>query len=233
MAEIGLEIKNDIATPRISVNKLAEYLTTNNPTRRLQIIKDAKQPKKFITTRYYDAREAIKEYISKEFDTGILKEATQRISEKVADTPFQEDDNFNSILALEAMGNVDVFGGEDSNFKRLSNTGNKLMNISGLDVSVNPDLLVSNSKTNKVGAVKIHISKNNILNSESLEYVSVLLYAYLQEIGHNIKEIDTNLCVSVDVFDGNYGICPKSHTRLLNRVSAACEEIVLRWRTLD
>lgn len=45
--------------PRISVNKLGEYLTEPNPSRRRRILLDQKEPKDFILPYYDPARDAI------------------------------------------------------------------------------------------------------------------------------------------------------------------------------
>lgn len=50
--------KKQPSKPRLSVNKLAEYLEASS-TRRKKIVFDAKYPEKFIVTRYKEAREAI------------------------------------------------------------------------------------------------------------------------------------------------------------------------------
>jgi hypothetical protein len=49
--------------PRISVNKLGEYMTAT-PLRRRRIIQDQKRPKDYIVPRYTEAQDAIVAYLS-------------------------------------------------------------------------------------------------------------------------------------------------------------------------
>mgnify|MGYP001374319825 CR=1 FL=1 len=213
--------------PRISVNKLAEYCEAN-PTRRKQIVQDAKNPPKFKSTRYSDARKAIIEYIC-ELNEDIIHGAISSISNKPEDTEYQISDKKSSIEALEYAIDFDyteVIQYDVSEFDR----DNIKLNIMGVEVSVYPDLILSNE--NEIGAIKIHISKEG-LTEESSKLVAVMLYIYLDEIvavkGEKAKP---HLCYSYDVFNERLTPSPISYKRRLQRLEAACEEIALWWETL-
>jgi len=65
-----------MSKPKISLNKLGEYLDAT-PSRRKRIIQDQQNPQAFKAVRYQDARECITEYISNEMldDAGLLESA--------------------------------------------------------------------------------------------------------------------------------------------------------------
>lgn len=109
---------------------------------------------------------------------------------------------------------------------------NKLIRLAGLDVSVNPDVLLTHRETGKVGGVKVHISKLNELVEPALEYVATMVKYSFIDAGIDEKKIDDNACISIDVFGSNYDKSPKSYKRSLGRIEAACEEIVLRWERI-
>lgn len=219
------------AVPRISANKLAEYIVTSNPVRRAQIVKDAKNPSAFKVVRYKDAREAIVKYLMNGFDDTILNECIKYLKSLNPNTLFEEDDIKNSILALEATKNIEV--NELVGCEIEKNTGNKLLNIKGLNISVNPDLVINNLVTGKVGSLKVHISKSNTLSDDALLYVGVLLKSYLMNDEVDEKTISDELCVAVDCFEEKYKLAPKNYKRMFGRVEAACTEFLLKWNSID
>lgn len=219
------------AVPRVSANKLAEYIVTSNPLRRAQIVKDAKSPSTFKVVRYKDAREAIVSYLMNGFNDEILNDCIEYLKSLKPNTPFEEDDINNSIFALDAASTIGI--DELSGCVIEKSVGNTLVNIAGVNVSINPDLLITNLNTNKVGALKVHISKSNTLNEEALTYVGVLIKRYLINEGIEEKKINEDLCVAVDCFEGNYKTAPKSYKRMLSRIEAACNEFLLKWNSID
>jgi hypothetical protein len=167
--------------PRISVNKLAEYLEATS-TRRKKIIYDAKYPASFIVTRYKDAKDSIETYIYNNESIDYLKTAKNIIKNKTTDTDFQENDRKLSIQLLEKLIDTDI-----SIFKKYEITSNeednKLINISGVNISVNPDLLITQKIKNKLsyGAIKLQLTKNSTLTDEGQKVVAIMLYKYLTE----------------------------------------------------
>lgn len=221
-------------TPRISVNKLAEYLEAI-PTRRKQIVKDAKYPAKFITTRYKDARDGTKHFLSSNMDEEYVLGLIERLeSIEEFDTEFQEQDINLSIQCLESLLDCDVTLLGDFRIKPFEDE-NKLVHISGVDISVNPDLVVEKEIEGKlnIGAIKLHISKTYTLTEESQKIVAVMLYnyviAYLLE-GSQVPNL--KLCCSFDLFNKTIESCPSSFKHRMKKIEAACEEISLWWDSL-
>lgn len=219
--------------PRISVNKLAEYLSSN-PTRRKKIIYDAKYPSNFIVTRYADARDFIKSYLQSGQDEDLVMSAIEDLEKRKPKTDFQEQDIALSIESLSLLLETDTSvleGCEVSSFEGK----NELVNIAGVDISVNPDLIII-KKVNgvpNVGAIKLHLSKSNFLSIESQKVVAVMLHDYTNKYLVGEGEVaKIKLSMSIDVFQQTIECSPSGFKLRMKNIEAACEEIALWWGTL-
>ena len=88
------------ADPRISINKLGEYLIAT-PSRRRAIIKEQKRPKAYMTAYYEEAEAAITEYIV----TGLIEDGAleSRAAEISARPARSEWDEHRKSLCAEAL----------------------------------------------------------------------------------------------------------------------------------
>lgn len=219
--------------PRISANKLAEYLTAN-AIRRKKIVYDAKYPSAFITTRYKDARDIIKGLIAKDHTISDISNFIADLKAKATSTDFQENDRTLSIAALEHLLSTDLTIFDDCDL-RINENYDDTVTLQGVEISVFPDLFLTKTVSGKKhsGAVKIHISKENALSEEGQNIVGVLLYMYAESFLSAKGLIpNTKLCFSLDVFNEKLHCCPVSYKARLNRIEAACEEIALWWDKL-
>lgn len=214
-------------TPRFSVNKLGEYMVAT-ASRRKRIIYDQKYPSSFIVSQYKDAREAIIKYIIKDYDESIITDAIEKIKKS---SSLKELDIENSILALKEALNNDL--PDLSSYKKTRcKDSNPKINISGLEISVNPDIIIKNN--NKVGCIKTHVIKTeqNRLTQEASLYVGVLLYQYTEANLISKTELaDPKICISIDCFGNSHETAPKAVARRLSNIQAACEEIVRAWES--
>jgi len=220
-------------TPRISANKLAEYLTANS-IRRKQIVKDAKYPAAFMVTRYKEARDIIRDFAANKYTLADVDAFIEDFKAKPTSSEFQENDRISSINALEKLKKIDL--SLLSGLKLEPNDNyDDVLKIAGVEVSVFPDIFITQVKGGKttVGALKIHITKDNALNEESQIIVGVLLYVYSEKFLSAVGSIaSTKLCFSLDVFKERLQCCPPGYKNRFNRIEAACEEIALWWDTL-
>jgi hypothetical protein len=211
--------------PRFSVNKLGEYLTAN-PSRRRRLIQDQKYPPAFITSRYKMAREAIIRFIMKGYDEAIIYDAIEEIKEST----LKEEEKENSILALNETLKTDMPDLDGVKIKRYNPKKKPKLHINGLDVSVNPDLVLQ--KNDNIGCLKVHIIKTerNRLSEEAQKLVGTLLWKYAD---HYLTDDDQppfkDYCISIDCFGNSHEIAPKSDSRRWSNIQAACEEIALIW----
>ena len=224
--------KKVVKEPRISVNKLGEYLTSNNPSRRMKILEDQKYPKdSFGPTRYKDAREAIIKYIISGYDKKILKEALVKLNKKTAFSDFEINDKENSIAVVETVlkTKLPVFKG--AKLSRYKGRNPKIVN-SNVDISIMPDIVVK--ANGKVGCLKVHIIKTHPLSSEGQKYVSTLLHQFTEEnlLDKAHPKADTKLSISIDCFGKTHEIAPTSVMRRKSKIHDACRVIEAIWKSL-
>lgn len=222
---MGVREKN----PRLSVNKLAEYMIAD-PLRRRQIVKDAKHQKPFKTGLYNESRSAITQYLGSHCDENGVLATIENLQNKEIRSDWQKDDRDNSILSLEMM--LDTELPDLSDYDIQYNEENPLVRLAGLDISVFPAVILTHKKTSKTGGIKVHISKGNELKEPALEYVSTMVKVFFIESGIKENKIDDNSCISIDVFRKAYKVAPKSYKRTLGKIEAACEEICMRWERI-
>lgn len=220
--------------PRISVNKLGEYLTAG-PTRRRSIIYNQKYPRNYIVRRYHKARTGIANYLKSGAENlEVIEGVVSHLSTLTPQTDFEAQDTNLSLQALDAFkGMADQFNLSGLHLCR--ETGpRRMLNIAGVAVSIRPDILVRGYTPRGksfVGAIKVHISKGYALNPTAGEYVSTLLRRYLEESPWSeYTMVQPQFCMVIDVFAGEVYRAPKHFIRRLGHISAACEEIQMRWQ---
>lgn len=215
---------------RISLNKLGEYLQVN-PKRRKTIVTDAKDPKVFIVKRYEAARKVARNYIVSGGDSNILQKGIENLEDKEPTSPLQEQDKLLSIESLRQLIKLKL--PDLSNFTIKSfNEKNAYLEISGVDVSINPDLIIRGELKGQkvVGAIKIHISKGNQLNKEAAKNVATLLREFVEKkVAKPHEKVYLPLCLSVDVFGNVIESASKSYKQRMSNIDYACEEIALWW----
>jgi hypothetical protein len=220
--------KND--KPRISVNKLAEYLYAK-PARRRNILTELKNPQPFIVSRYADARTAITDYLNSG-DKSIIENALKQLNQKETNSTFQVSDK---KLSFEALKKVKVSAMLNTiiDMESTSISENTLVEINGVDISVNPDLIIRHQKGQKniIGGLKINIGKTPMKN-EAQQIVALLLEDFLQNKKSDDEIISHTICYSFDVFEDKLVPGSQSKKRRKDDVLAACSEILVLWPTI-
>jgi hypothetical protein len=217
--------------PRISVNKLGEYMTAT-PLRRRRIIFDQQRPKTFIVPRYTEAQEAITKYlVGGKQDTALLASEIERLSGAPSATEWEAQRKRLCAEALERF--LDVADEIDLSDQTLSAGGNDQprLQVGGLDVSVRPEVIVratNRSGEAAGGALKLYFSKTIPLNQEGGEYIAAMVYQFVDTHvtpGH----ADSRICRVIDVFGGQFFTAPRAVARRRRELWAACEEIARAW----
>ena len=220
-----------MSKPRISVNKLGEYLTAT-PSRRKRIIEDQQQPKTFIAARYSDAREEIVDYLSNGMnDDSEILTAVKNLRISNGGSEFAEQDRQASATAiedfLEASENLDLEGFVIESGESTSST---TMEVSGVDISMRPDAILKDPESGRVvGCIKLHFPKTSPLTPQAAEYVATAMRVYLESAEEN-SVIDHSKCYVVDVPTQQVVNAPKAFKRKMHDIEAACEEIDARWK---
>lgn len=220
-----------MSDPKISLNKLGEYLTAT-PSRRRRIVQDQQDPKAFITARYSDAREAIVEFLASGMsDEDKLISVAKKLREDTSGSDFARQDRVASAEAIDNFLEVsDQVELEDLTVVPADNTSAGSIQVAGVRVSVRPDAYLKDPITGDIiGAIKLHFPKTTPLNETSSKYVASTLKVFLIE-ERGSKLVNHKKCYVVDVSTQTATSAPKSHKKNMNDISAACEEIRGRWQ---
>ena len=216
--------------PRISLNKLAEYIIAR-PGRQQTIIRDQKRPSDFIVARYHLAEEAIKNFILRP-QQNFLQNAIAAISTLEHDSDWSKQNADlcqDALIHFMTLKDRLIFDG----FTPILGSDNvPKMSISGVNVSVRPEILLSDSSNNTVGALKLYINKSHPLTDEPGKYISTVLYRYLAEVISSENCVVPGFCTVVDVFGQTVHVAPKTYKRSMADVNSACQHIAILWPAL-
>lgn len=219
-----------MVTSKISLNKLGEYMTAT-PARRRRIVEDQINPKDFIASRYSDAREKISSFIAGNIREEDLIDAAENLRNQDYDSKFIAQDKNLSADAIDDFLEISDQLPSGYIFEKVpANEVSSLM-ISGVTISIRPDVYIKNENNKLIGAIKLHFPKSNPLTTTSGEYVATALRTFMQENDSNV--IDNKLCVVVDIPSFNVISAPKAGKKRMNDIEAACEEIDARFKTKD
>lgn len=222
---------------RISVNKLGEYLTSANPSRRRTIIADQKNPATFIAARYRKAYDPIYQFlVSGGFDIEHIYNAIDNLRSSKDGSEWESNDNQNTADALESFIDIaDDFFDDNIDYLRGEHNPAKL-EIAGVEISVRPDFILHFRKKNIdcIGAIKFHFIKDEdrALSVEGSQYVGVLLYEWLRKFGTQCRTPVHGKCFVVDCFRKKVISAPANYRRRLQHIEIACEEIRNQWTTI-
>jgi hypothetical protein len=158
--------------PRISVNKLGEYLCAN-AARRRQIIVDQKNPPLVKVVRYGDAlRAMVAHLISGREDTSVLSRHLRRLNQwspGALSSDFEVQKNRDCRDAIQAFQEMAEDLRLDGLAVEAGSRHSSPLDKSGVAISVRPDVIIRDCRADAplVGAIKLHISKTGPLDDMS------------------------------------------------------------------
>jgi hypothetical protein len=220
--------------PRISVNKLGEYMTAT-PLRRRRIIYDQKRPKTFILPRYSEAQDAIAKYlIGGANDERIVLAEIERLSFAPSATEWEEQ---RKRLCIEAMQHfLEMNDGIDLEGWTATTGGNDQprLQVGGLEISVRPEVILRGA--DRVGepvggAIKLYFSKTIPLSQDGGSYIATTLHQFVDAHVESGRA-DPRHCRVIDVFAGKVFSASRANIRRRNDLLAACEEIARAWEVV-
>lgn len=197
--------------------------------RRRRIIEDQIAPKDFIAARYSDARESIVNCISGKISEDELAQIAENLRNKEYDSKFTSQDKNLSADAIDGFLEISDQIPDYYTFEKVPANEKSTLEISGVDVSIRPDVLIKNDNNEVVGALKLHFPKSNPLTPVSGEYVATVLKTFVQEV--TSTPVDHKLCIVVDVPSSNVFPAPKAGKKRMIDIEAACEEINAQWKS--
>ncbi|MFO1491086.1 MAG: hypothetical protein U1F87_09290 [Kiritimatiellia bacterium] len=219
--------------PRISVNKLGEYIVAS-PARRKRIIYDQKFPQKFITARYADAQQFITEYLAQtNRHTSYIAAAISQLMSIPARSEWEEQNNALCAGALEHFIEVeDKLTSQEFSYTPLNPLAQASCTIANVEISIRPELEVvinQGKKLGQCGIVKLAFSKTNPITADVGDTTASLLHHYCESTMAKGSLISRDMCMLVDVFGEKVVSAPKSFKRRMKDVEAACQEIDALW----
>lgn len=221
--------------PRVSINKLGEYMSVS-AARRRRIIKDQKFPKPFKAARYKLAREAMNHFIkSGADDETIIQDCIADLNLSPSGSSFADQDRDLSVEALDCFLDISDQVSLDGLSVAEEPDLDTRLDIAGVSVSVYPDIIVTqNGRAGKmkVGVRKLYLAKTHPLTLEAGQYVGAILLSYIDEHLSHLGTPDHRLCEVVDVFAGEIIVASKAVKKRRSDVEAACQEIAARWATI-
>lgn len=212
---------------RISLNALAEYMTSP-PGRRRAIVLDQKRPKAFQVAYYSDAERAIAASWSNSLDESRLDRVVDALRRKPVGKAWDQARQESTIQAIHSFREM-VRQGAVPQLPGVRAVGGhaKPLVIGGLSVSIRPELLSTSDSTG--GGVKFYLSKSTPLTAERGAYAGALLHMYFTSTSGPAETIDPKSCYVVDVFAQSSFSAPKSFRRHRRDIDAACSEIAAIW----
>jgi hypothetical protein len=216
--------------PRISANKLGEYLVSP-PLRRRDIIERQKYPCTFIGAYYEPARATIVDYLLGHVDRAGLLGRTEALVAAEHPSSWAQHQAHGCAEAvlrfLDLEPHLDLRGMTPVHVPE-----HAALDVEGVRISVYPDLVlegVDHRGRRQVGALKLHFPKAHPHTETSAEYVATLLRLHAQRFMLSRGHVSEHACLVIDVFSGRIVSAPRGHVRRFRDIGAACDEIRRAW----
>lgn len=218
-------------TPRVSVNKLGQYLTAS-PARRKHIIHGQKNPPDPRYLRYTEAAAAIVDFLCNGREESTLRYHQRRLLNAAPESDY---DAHRLALCAEALQRFLVSANELALTHAVASPAEAelpAMELAGVTISVRPEVVlrsVDRHGNMRSGVLKLYFSKHHPLDERSGQYIATVLQAHAEKHLQQLGPVDHRLVRVFDVFAGKVYVAPKARTRRLGDVTLACEEIAARW----
>lgn len=220
--------------PRISVNKLAEYMGAKGGRQR-QILRDQKFPTDYKGMYYREAAEAISKCIVSNLeDTACLDKALavlgQMSPEKIG-TQRRINCNMDAIETFQSM--LDLVDLQSATPTYGEHAPEKLQ-IQNVEISVRPEIILKGKgKSGKtlVGCLKLHFPRTHPLEDDGAGYVSALLQEYCKTHLHD-DEAYGPYCFVIDVGAKTVHPGVKATSLRMKDVVNDCRNIAALWPTI-
>ncbi|EGJ19622.1 hypothetical protein RSWS8N_15719 [Cereibacter sphaeroides WS8N] len=221
--------------PRISLNKLAEFMTAT-PARQRRIIRDQKFPPAYQVVYYREAQEAVSSALASELSNlAVVERQIDILNQQAPDSVGTQRRLAANVDALEAfMEMVDriSFGGARP---RLGENDAPKLRMRNVDISVRPEIiLVAEGRSGPlVGAMKVHFPKTNPLDDRTAGYVSALLQEWATANLHEEGQVSGLFCSVIDIGSRCHHEGVRATRQRLRDLEEACETIHALWPTIS
>jgi hypothetical protein len=223
-------------TPRISVNKLAEFMGAKGARQR-QILHDQKYPTDYKGMYHKEAAEAIARVIANGLEDmspvdNAVNLLNQAKPEKIG-TQRRVSANLDALDTFKLM--LDKI---ESRVKGLTlSLGGQSpprLTIHGVDVSVRPEIIVHGTgKSGRLcGALKIHFPRTFPLSADSAGNVSAVLQEWCKSYMPDDGNVAAAFCFVIDVGSQEVYDGAKATVARMKNVRADCQNIAALWPTI-
>lgn len=226
-----------IADPKISANKLAEYLV-KKAARQRKILADRKYPDEdfSIGTYHRESLEAVTHFVAGgAVDTGIITNSLNILEQKDTSsigTARRVNANIDALKKFEDMlDEIDLKGGEPE----LAPQKAENLVFYGVSISVRPEIILRGTGPKGkqlIGAIKFSMTTGFRHNEESAGYVSAMVQEHLKRSVIGDEIVYSPYCQVIDV--GGQAIFPgvKSTLQRLRDIEAECQNIAVLWPSI-
>ena len=219
--------------PRISINKLGEYVTAR-PRRRRRVIHDQKYPPTFQVTRYNQAQSAMTKFFANAGDDKLILETKDALANAEPKSTWDAErirscnqalDSFLEFYDPTLIEGYEIEVGDPHPPK---------LEVAGVQISVRPDIILrgTDRKGNStVGAIKFYIAKTKPLDQESGSIIATSVHQYIDHFSSDETKAPPKASMVVDVFAQKIYHAPRAYISRRKDIEAACEEVARAWST--
>ncbi|WP_345274007.1 hypothetical protein [Flaviramulus aquimarinus] len=216
----------------ISVNQFADFSNASEASKR-RIIKQQKDPNKFMVAWYQLPKARIKKSIENNCDLEPIVKGIEELKQRIPKKPRQVLDRTVSLEALNRYASIklpDLL--KSVPYEIIKKVECKSIFLNGVEIIISPDVIFRIKANGKIylGAVKVHISKNNVFDNIQSRYISSLINKYLKEVvAKEDEEVLEELCLSIDVFGEKVISVPKNLSKSLAEIEVICANVKSVW----
>ncbi len=223
-------------TPRISVNKLAEYIVSKGGRQR-QILRDQKFPTDYKGPYYKEASEPIGKVLADNLEdltpiSRAIAVLNQMQPEKIG-TQRRINSNIDALESFESMLDKIDFQGATPSLGAHAPEKLKLQNVI---ISVRPEIILrGKGKANKklIGGMKLHFPRTFRLNEDAAGYVSAIVQEYFKTHFSDDGEPYGPYCSVLDIGSQSVFAGVKSTAQRMKDVAAECRNIADLWPAIQ
>jgi hypothetical protein len=223
-----------INDPRISVNKLAEYMVSK-AARQRKLLRDRKYPDPDFQMGMYhkEASEAIAAYLTGDHLSTQNIDAQIQIIKQQNPGKIGTQRRLNSnIEAMERF--LDMLDDFDFGDHATSLGGHAPQKLTyhNVAISVRPEIILRGEKKGKkiIGAVKLHFAKGFQMDDDSAGYVSAAVNEFcIRHVAEDDETVSSELCQVFDIGSGNIFAGVKATKSRLKDIEDTCRNIADIW----
>jgi hypothetical protein len=226
-----------INDPRISVNKLAEYMVSK-AARQRKLLRDRKYPDPDFQMGMYhkEATEAIAAYlVGDQISTENIDAQIQIIKQQNPGKIGTQRRLNSNIEAMERF--LDMLDDFDfgSHTPMLGAHSPPKLTFHNVAISVRPEIILRGEKKGKkiVGGIKLHFAKGFEMDDDAAGYVSAAVNEFcIRHIAADDEVVLSELCQVFDIGSGKIFAGVKSTKRRLQDIEDTCQNIAAIWPTI-